>query len=82
MKVKCDKEGIAKASKVVKEGGVIVFPTDTVYGIGCDPYQKTSVDKIYQIKGRQESKPFPVLVYSLDVASEIAEFNDKSKKIG
>jgi len=81
MKVKCDKEGIEKAAKVAKDGGIIVFPTDTVYGIGCDPYNKKSVDKIYQIKDRSKSKPFPVLAYSFDVASEIVEFDKDSKKI-
>ena len=44
MKVKCDKEGIEKASKIVNDGGIVVFPTDTVYGIGCDPYNKKSVE--------------------------------------
>jgi len=81
MKVKCDKEGIEKAAKVAKDGGIIVFPTDTVYGIGCDPYNKKSVDKIYHIKGRSKTKPFPILAYSFDVASEIVEFDKDSKKI-
>ncbi len=81
MKVKCDKEGIEKAAKVTREGGIVVFPTDTVYGIGCDPYNKKSVDKIYQIKGRPKTKPFPILAYSFDVASEIVEFDKDSKKI-
>jgi len=81
LKVKCDKEGIEKASKIAKSGGVIIFPTDTVYGIGCDPYNKKSVDRIYQIKGRPKSKPFPVLAYSIEVAAEIVEFDKDSKKI-
>jgi L-threonylcarbamoyladenylate synthase len=81
LKVKCNKEGIEKASKVAQNGGIIVYPTDTVYGIGCDPYNKNSVDKIYQIKQRPKTKPFPVLAYSIDVVSEIAEFDKDSKKI-
>jgi L-threonylcarbamoyladenylate synthase len=81
LKVKCDKEGIEKASKVAKNGGIIVYPTDTVYGIGCDPYNKKSVDRIYQIKQRPKTKPFPILAYSLDVVSEIADFDNDSKKI-
>ncbi len=81
MKVKCDKEGIEKASKVVKDGGIIVFPTDTVYGMGCDPYNKKAVDKIYQIKGRPKTKPIPILAYSIDAVSEIVEFDKDSKKI-
>ena len=81
MKVKCDEEGIEKASQVVKNGGIVVFPTDTVYGIGCDPYNKKSVEKIYQIKQRPKTKPFPILAYSFNVASEIVEFDEDSKKI-
>jgi L-threonylcarbamoyladenylate synthase len=81
LKVKCNKEGIEKAFKVAQNGGIIVYPTDTVYGIGCDPYNKNSVDKIYQIKQRPKTKPFPVLAYSIDVVSEIAEFDKDSKKI-
>lgn len=81
MKVKCDKEGIEKAFKIIREGGIVVFPTDTVYGIGCDPYNKNSVDKIYQIKGRIKTKPFPVLTNSFEEASKIVEFDNYSKKI-
>jgi L-threonylcarbamoyladenylate synthase len=81
LKVKCDKEGIEKASKIIKDGGIVIFPTDTVYGIGCDPYNKKSVDKIYQIKGRSKTKPFPVLAYSIDEVSNIVEFDKDSKKI-
>ena len=81
MKVNCDSEGIAQASDVIKEGGTVVFPTDTVYGIGCDPFNKNSVDKIYEIKQRDKNKPFPVLTYSADFASEIVEFDEITKKI-
>ena len=38
MKVNCDNDGIKKVVGIFKNGGVIIFPTDTVYGIGCDPY--------------------------------------------
>ena len=81
MKVNCDSEGIGQASDAIKKGGTVVFPTDTVYGIGCDPFNKNSVDKIYQIKQRDKNKPFPVLTFSADFASEIAEFDEVSKKI-
>lgn len=81
MKVKCDKEGIEKASKIIRDGGIVIFPTDTVYGIGCDPYNKKSVDKIYQIKRRSKTKPFPVLVFSIDEATKIVEFDKVSRKI-
>ena len=81
MIVKCDKQGIEKASKIISEGGVVVFPTDTVYGIECDPYNKNSVEKIYQIKKRSKEKPLPILGYSISTINEIVEFDEESKKI-
>ncbi len=81
MKVECDKEGIKKAVEIINQGGVVVFPTDTVYGLGCNPYLKETVKKIYEIKSRDFSKPFPVLVYSREVAEKIAFFDEFTKKI-
>ena len=81
LKVNCDKQGIEKASQIIEQGGIVIFPTDTVYGIGCNPYNKESVKKVYQIKSRDFSKPFPVLVYSKEIAYQIAEFNEISKKL-
>lgn len=81
MKVNCNKEGIAKASEIIKNGGIIVFPTDTVYGIGCNPYDQKAVKKIYKIKSREMSVPMPVLVFSKDVAAKIADFDGDSEKL-
>lgn len=81
MKVNCDNQGIEKAVHIIKQGGIAIFPTDTIYGIGCDPYNKESVRKIYDIKSRDISKPLPVLVYSKEIAERIAVFDDNSKKI-
>ena len=81
LKVNCDKEGIEKASQIINQGGIAVFPTDTVYGIGCNPYNKDSVRKIYEIKSRDISKPFPVLVYSKDIAEKIVFIDEFTKKI-
>ncbi|MFQ5476253.1 MAG: L-threonylcarbamoyladenylate synthase [Nitrosopumilus sp.] len=81
MKVNCDKEGIEKASQIINQGGIAVFPTDTVYGIGCNPYNKDAVRKIYDIKSRDVSKPLPVLVYSKEIAERIAFFDEFAKKI-
>lgn len=81
MKVNCDKEGIEKASQIINQGGIAVFPTDTVYGIGCNPYNKDAVRKIYEIKSRDISKPFPVLAYSKEIVERIAVFDELAKKI-
>ncbi|MHA7734074.1 L-threonylcarbamoyladenylate synthase [Nitrosopumilus sp. S6] len=81
MKVNCDSEGIQKASQIIEDGGIVVFPTDTVYGIGCNPYNKESAKKVYEIKSRDFAKPFPVLVYSKEIANQIVEFDEISKKL-
>ncbi|MEO2201869.1 MAG: L-threonylcarbamoyladenylate synthase [Nitrosopumilus sp.] len=77
----CNLEGIKKAVEIINQGGIIIFPTDTVYGIGCNPYNKKSVEKIYDIKSRNISKPFPILAYSKEIAEKIAFFDEYSKKI-
>ena len=81
LKVSCNKEGIKKASQIVNHGGIIIFPTDTVYGIGCNPYNKEAVEKIYEIKSRNTMKSVPVLTYSIKTAEKIVEFDQFTKKI-
>lgn len=48
---------VEEAAAVVRDGGTIVFPTDTVYGIGCDPTCHPAIDRIYALKGRPREKP-------------------------
>ena len=81
MRVNCDKEGIKQANNTIKKGGVVIFPTDTVYGIGCDPYNKNAVEKIYKMKSREKSKPLPVLIYSKGAAKSIVSFDKDSEKL-
>ena len=81
LKVSCDTKGVEIAVKTLQNGGIVVFPTDTVYGIGCDPYNADAIKTIYKIKKRDDSKLFPVLGYSREELERIVEFDDKSKKI-
>ena len=81
MKARCDPDGIRRANKILADGGVIVFPTDTVYGIGCSPFNENAVKRVYSLKNRDPAKPLPVLVYSKEVAETIAIFDDSSEKI-
>lgn len=81
LKVSCNKEGIEKASEIINDGGIVIFPTDTVYGIGCNPYNKESVKKIYKIKSRDIKKSVPVLTYSIETAKKIVEFDQFTEKI-
>ena len=73
--------GIQKAAQIINKGGIVIFPTDTVYGIGCDPYNQKAVLSLYKIKKREKTIPFPVIGYSKKELEKIAEFNDKAEKI-
>ena len=52
-----DQTGLARAAEIIARGGVIAFPTDTVYGLGCDMFNADAVERIYTIKGRPASLP-------------------------
>jgi len=79
--VKCDSVGIDIVKKSLQKDGVIIFPTDTVYGIGCDPYNTKAIKRIYKIKGRDEKKSLPVLGYSKNELGKIVFFDEKSSKL-
>jgi L-threonylcarbamoyladenylate synthase len=79
--VPCDQNGISLAATTIKNGGLVVFPTDTVYGLGCDPRNVKAIEAIFRIKKRNESKQLPILVYSKDEVSKIAVFDDISNKM-
>jgi len=72
---------INEASTFLKKGGVIICPTDTVYGFLADASNKKAVDKIYKIKRRPKSKPLPVFVKDLKMAKELAEISGEQAKI-
>lgn len=59
-------DDIKAASEVVKRGGVIVYPTDTVWGIGCDATRSDAVKKVFEIKRRADSKALIVMLGSID----------------
>ena len=81
MKISCDDTDIQIAVKAINEGAIVVFPTDTVYGLGCNPYNHEAVLSLYEIKKRKKTKPFPVLGYSKMELEKIAEFNPLEEKI-
>ncbi len=81
LNVGCNTQGIELAVKTFHNGGLVVFPTDTVYGIGCDPYNSEAVNAIYKIKKRDKKKIFPVLGYSKDEIAKIAIFDEKLDRV-
>ena len=68
-----DDSSINQAIGILKDGGVVAFPTDTVYGVGVDPFQPEAVRQLYRIKGRPIDKPIPILVGSVDDVERVAQ---------
>lgn len=62
--MKANLEGLAEAAAVVRNGGLICYPTDTVYGLGCDPLNGSSIERTMMAKGGR-TKAMPVLVKSV-----------------
>ena len=59
--IRCDEQGISQIIEAYEDGRIIAFPTDTVYGLGCNPLNKDSISRIYDIKKRSGKKRFPIL---------------------
>ena len=66
------KTEIEKAARILREGGLVVFPTETVYGLGANALNAGAVRKIYALKGRPATSPLIVHVASIDQAKELA----------
>src|SRR5213594_2988257 len=70
-------EEIEKAAKLVLEGRLIAYPTDTVYGLGCNPFDADAVDRLVKAKERPKGS-LPILVSSPAEAERIGEIDEKS----
>jgi len=71
---------VNKAVEVLKNGGVIIYPTDTVYGIGCDIYNKQAIDRIFQIKNDTSEKLFSFICSDFKEISKYAKISDYAYK--
>ena len=69
---------LKQAVELLKDGGVVAFPTDTVYGVGVDPLQPQAVRKLYRIKGRPDNKPIAILVGSIEDVERVAQSPSKT----
>ncbi len=70
-----DPESCKYAASILKSGGVIIYPTETLYGIGALATNERSVKSIFEIKGRPYGKPFPLLVKDKNMLADTAELN-------
>jgi len=74
-------EQLMRAAKDAANGAVLVFPTDTVYGIGTNPFNPAAVRRVFEIKQRPNSKPLPVLFSDEAQAAKATLFNDEAKSV-
>lgn len=82
MKVVSQNEcAISDIVSALTRGEIIVYPTETCYGLGCDATNQAAVDAVYHIKGRREEKPLIVLVKDIEMAKRYAEWNDAAERI-
>jgi len=71
---------ITKVAEILKKGGIIAYPTDTYYGIGCDIMNKKAIGKIYQLKQRNRIKPFSFICSGLKNISHYAKVSNYAYK--
>ena len=68
-----DETKIEEIANAIKEGKLIIFPTDTVYGIGTNAYNEEACKKIYEIKGRPSCKPLSILISDISMIEDLVE---------
>ncbi len=71
---------ITQVARTLKQGGVIAYPTDTYYGIGCDIMNKKAIERIYQLRQRDKKKPFSFICSSLKNISHYAKVTNYAYK--
>ena len=72
---------ISRVVETLKQGGLIAYPTDTTYGLGCDIFNRRGIKHIYQIKQRDARKPFSFICYDLSDAANYAHVSNFAFKI-
>jgi len=76
-----DSRIIEQAVRTIKRGGSIVFPTDTVYGLGVNALKPYSIERLFKIKKRPEGKPVPIIVKNIEMAKQLAYVDRKIEKV-
>ena len=72
---------IQRAAEVLRQGGVIVYPTDTIYGLGCDITNKQAIERVQRIKGRDHKKPMSFVCADLTHISDYARVSNYAHRI-
>ena len=73
LKNRMDLEELKEPAKVIRNGGIVIFPTETVYGIGTNGFNEESIKKIYELKRRDSNKPISLLVSNMEMVEMVAK---------
>lgn len=72
-------ECVQRSADILSRGGAILYPTDTIYGLGADAFSDAAVDTVIAIKGRDQRKPIHCIVADIAMAENYAEFSDDAR---
>lgn len=78
MRLSCN---IQEAIDVMARGGAVIYPTDTVFGLGVNALDQNAVKRLYLIKNRPLNRPVPIIVADIKMAKELAYINNRTEKI-
>ena len=78
--LKATAKNVRRASEIVKSGGLVIYPTETIYGLGCDPLSVKAVERVFEVKGARE-KPLPVLASDIKDVERIAYLLGKARQV-
>jgi L-threonylcarbamoyladenylate synthase len=73
--------GMEKASKILKRGGLVIYPTDTLYGLGCNALDERAVRSVFAVKKRPASNPLPIAVSGIEMMKNYAEIPKIAEKL-
>lgn len=75
-------DGIKKGAEIIKDGGLVVFPTETVYGLGADAMNESAVSEIFKVKGRPQDNPLIVHISDIEQINMIAvDISEQARKV-
>lgn len=76
-----DKNLFKEIVEILKQGKIIIYPTDTLYGFGVNVFDKIAIDKLFRIKQRPRTKPMPIIVRNMAMARRVAYIDLRTEKI-
>ncbi|HZT08962.1 MAG TPA: L-threonylcarbamoyladenylate synthase [Chloroflexota bacterium] len=76
-----DQEIAQRAATIIRRGGLVVYPTDTVYGVGCDPLNEAAIRRVYEVKGRPDEKAIIWLVCTIEDARAWCVVDSRAERL-